>query len=144
MLSKIIVLLAVALLAGCSVNQSTGGQQLDESGKVILETTARIAFRHYVADHAERSGEIVANVRAIAATLATVTENASVSGLRSVVQTELDKRISNPLDLQDAHDLLDVFEALLREKIGKDEIDSAALVQVNEFADMLVRALPAV
>ena len=52
--------------------------------------------------------------------------------------------VANPADLGDVHDLLDVFEALLREQIGKDEIDSNALVQVNEFASMLVAALPPV
>lgn len=143
MRTLILAAVAALTLSGCVTNPA-GGQELSESGKVLLTTTTRIAVRHYVQDHVARSSEIVANIRGVATVLAGITKDTTVSGLRDVVQTELDKRVTNPLDLRDAHDLLDVFEALLREKIGKDEIDSAALVQVNEFAQMIVSALPPV
>ena len=129
------------LLAGCVTTPE--GQQISETGKVAIQATARIAVRHYLDDHAGRSAEIVANVRDVAAVLAGVTQNATVSGLRNVVEVELVRRITDARDLQDAHDLLDVFEALLRQQIGKDEIDSEALIRVNEFASMIVAALPA-
>lgn len=138
-----ITLTTLSLCGGCATDPA-GGQQLSESGKVLLSATTRIAVRHYLQDHAGRSAEIVGNVRDAAKLLASVTQDTTVSGLRVVVEAELSKRISDPLDLQDAHDLLDVFEVALREQIGKDEIDSAALVQVNEFASMIVAALPPV
>lgn len=128
--------------SGC-VSTPDSGQQLSESGKVALGATARIAVRHYVQDHPGRAGEIVVNIRDVASLLSSVTEDTTVSGLRVVVEAELATRVTDPLDRQDAHDLLDVFEALLREQIGKDEIDSASLVQVNEFASMILAALPA-
>lgn len=143
MFRKLIPLVATLLLVGCSSNP-VGGNELNETGKVVLQATARIAFRHYLQDHPGRAQEIATNVRAVAAQLADVTEITTVGGLRVAVQAELDKRISNQLDRDDAHDLLDAFEALLKQQIGNDEIDSAALVRVNEFAEMLVKSLPAV
>lgn len=133
--------LAYLILAGC-VTTPHGGQQLSETGRVAIQATARIAVRYYVDDHPGRSAEIIANVRDVAALLAGATENVTVSGLRIVVEAEIVKRVTDPRDLQDAHDLLDVFEALLREQIGKDAIDSQALIRVNEFARYIESALP--
>lgn len=141
MRSLIPLYVAFLILAGCGTTPE--GQQISETGKVAIQATARIAVRHYVDGHPGRSAEIVANVRDVAALLAGATGNATVSGLRVVVEAEIVRRVTDSRDLQDAHDLLDVFEALLREQIGKDEIDSQALIRVSEFADMIVKALPA-
>lgn len=141
----IIAAAAVIALAGCaSTPDGEQRHQLSETGKAAIQATAQIAARNYLRNHPGRATEIAANIRAAAAELRNATSYATVSALRVAVELELTKRIGNEWDLEDAKSLLDVFEPLLREQIGKNEIDSEALVRINDFADMIVRALPAV
>lgn len=134
----IVSLLAALSLVGCSVNPN-----VSVTTKVALQEIAIIAVRRAV-NESPRAAEKARNIRDVAVRLQSVSTIASVTDLRAVVEVEVAKLNLNPIDKADANSLLNIFEALLREKIGKDEIDSTALVQVNEFLNLIVAALPAV
>jgi hypothetical protein len=142
MITKLLAKLAltlgvIALTLGCA---SQSG--LSPTGQVALQEVTAIAVRRAVAD-SPRAAEKVANIRAVANQLLTITSITTVSQLRAQVDAEVAKLNLSPVDAADARSLLNIFEALLRERIGED-INADAMVQVNEFVAMIVAALPAV
>lgn len=136
----IVTLLAALSLVGCGSNPSV---ELSATTKVALQEVAAIAVRRAVTS-SPRAAEKAQNIRNVAVALQSVTSITSVSDLRVVVDAEIAKLGLSPVDKADANSLLNIFEALLKEKLGKDEIDSTALVTVNEFVSIIVAALPAV
>ena len=139
---KLLVLPLLLILAACQTTP-TGAHHLTPAGKIALQEASGIAVRRYLRD---RPGQLdrVANIRAIAMQLQSATTVVSISGLKDLAAAEVTKRVSDPLDRADALSLLNVFHAVLLEQIGKDEIDSEALVRVNEFLGYIVAALPQV
>jgi predicted small secreted protein len=136
------LLACAGLLSGCQTAPGGDGQQLSETGKVALQEVAAIAVRRAVLE-SPRAQEKAANIRAIAGRLQAVTSVTSVTQLRAAVELEIDGLGLNPIDRADAQSLLNIFAALLREQLGKDDLDADALVKVNDFLGMIVRALPA-
>jgi hypothetical protein len=134
---RVHAVLLAGLMAGCA---SQSG--LSPTGQVALQEVTAIAVRRAVTD-SPRAAEKVANIRAVANQLLTITSITSVSQLRAQVDAEVAKLNLSPVDAADARSLLNIFEALLRERIGED-INADAMVQVNEFVAMIVAALPAV
>jgi len=129
-------LLAVTSLTGCATDK-----ELSVTSKVALQEVTAIAVRRALTDN-PRAQEKAANIRHIAARLQAATSVASISQLRLVVDAELDRLKLTAVDRADANSLLNIFQALLTERVGKDEIDAQALVTVNEFVSMIVAALP--
>lgn len=135
--SYFVYILAVHLLVGCAATP----HGLSATSKVALQEVATIAVRRAVTD-SPRAQEKAANIRHIATRLQAATAVASISELRLVVDAELDRLKLTAVDRADANSLLNIFQALLIERIGKDEIDAQALVTVNEFVALIVQALP--
>jgi hypothetical protein len=133
---RVHAVILAALVAGCSSNP------VSPTTQVALQEVTAIAVRRAVAD-SPRAAEKVANIRAIAAQLLTVTSITTVTDLRAVVDAEVAKLHLSPVDAADARSLLNIFEALLRERIG-EEINADSLVRVNEFVGYILAALPAV
>jgi hypothetical protein len=135
-LKKLIPVVATLLLVGCATNQ-----QLSATSKVALQEVAAIAVRRAVGD-SPRFAEKAQNIRYIASRLQSATSVTSIADLRKAVDVELDGLKLTAVDRADANSLLNIFQALLQEQIGDGAIDSAALVQVNEFIGYIVAALP--
>jgi hypothetical protein len=133
---RVHAVLLAGFMAGCSSNP------VSPTNQVALQEVTAIAVRRAVAD-SPRAAEKVANIRAVANQLLTITSITTVSQLRAQVDAEVAKLNLSPVDAADARSLLNIFEALLRERIGED-INADAMVQVNEFVAMIVAALPAV
>jgi hypothetical protein len=133
---KAFALILALFVAGCASTPSATTQ-------IALQEVTAIAVRRAVSDN-PRAAEKVANIRAIATQLLTVTSVATVSDLRALVDVEVAKLNLNPIDAADAKSLLNIFQALLTERLGKDEIDADALVKVNEFVGYILAALPPV
>jgi hypothetical protein len=133
---RVHAVILAALVAGCSSNP------VSPTTQVALQEVTAIAVRRAVAD-SPRAAEKVANIRSVANQLLTITSITTVSQLRAQVDAEVAKLNLSPVDAADARSLLNIFEALLRERIGED-INADAMVQVNEFVAMIVAALPAV
>jgi hypothetical protein len=130
-----VVLLAVAFGgSGCASNQ------VSPTTQVAIQEIAAIAVRRAVND-SPRAQEKIANIRAIATQLLAVSSITTVTELRAVVDAEVAKLNLNPVDAADARSLLNIFQALLTERIGED-INADALVTVNEFVGYIVAALP--
>lgn len=142
-LRNFIVLFFIAIFLSACVTTPTGGKQLSETGKIALQSVAEISVRRYLRDHPGRQTNIVSNIRRVAGELQSATSVTTVSGLRSAVEAELQKIPMSDADRQDATSLLNIFEALLREQIGSETIDSQGLIKVNDFLKMIVGALPA-
>jgi hypothetical protein len=130
-------LILAAILAGCASNP------VSPTTQIALQEVTAIAVRRAVAD-SPRAAEKIANIRAVAAQLAAVTSITTVAELRTVVDAEVAKLNLDPVDAADAKSLLNIFQALLTERIGGNDINADALMKVNEFVAMVVAALPPV
>jgi hypothetical protein len=139
---SIIPLITLMLtLAGC-VTSPDGG--LSTEGQLALQTSVRIAMRHAVAD-SPRAAEKAANIRAIVVRLHTVASaESTLAALRAEVITELDKLNLTPVERADAEDLLTLLAVALESRLGPDALQSAGLVRVREFLDLLLVSIPAV
>lgn len=135
-----ILYVAFCSISGC-VTTPEGGRELSATGKVALQEVTAIAVRRAI-DDSPRAQEKAANIRAVAARLAAVTDVTTIGELKLVVSAEVDALGLNPVDRADAQSLLNIFAALLADYIGKDEIDADALVRVNEFVSLILAALP--
>lgn len=135
-------LLTACVMTGCASNPA-GGQELSATGKVALQEVTAIAVRRAVTA-SPRAAEKAQHIRAIAVRLQSVTSVTTVSELKQLVSDEVDKLGLATVDRADAESLLNIFAALLTERLGTDELDAAALVKVNEFVSMIVAALPPV
>jgi hypothetical protein len=135
--------LVALLLAGC-VTSPDGASGLSPEGQLALQTSVRIAMRHAVAD-SPRAAEKAANIRAIVVRLHTVASaESTLAALRTEVITELDKLNLSPLERADAEDLLTLLAVALESRLGPDALQSAGLVKVREFLDLLLVSIPAV
>jgi len=136
---KLPILLLTILLCGCA---TTGGG-LSPEGQAALDVSVRIAVRHAIAD-SPRAAEKVANIRQVVARLQTVlTAESTLSALTAEVSAEVDKLGLSPIDRADAQDLLTLFAVALESRLGPDALQSAGLVRVSEFLDLVLAALPA-
>jgi hypothetical protein len=124
------------IFAGCASNP------VSPTTQIALQEVTAIAVRRAVAD-SPRAAEKIANIRAVAGRLAGITSVTTVAELRAVVDAEVAKLNLHPVDAADAKSLLNIFQALLTERIGGNDINANALVQVNEFVGYVLAALPA-
>lgn len=137
-----ILLLSLLLLTACTTNPD-GGQSLTPEGQAILETSTRIAVRHYVAD-SPRAAERVANLREVVAKLQELTSAETTLGaLKAIVVLEVDRLQLEPLDKADALDLLNLFAAALESRLGQDPLQADGLVRVRDFLSLVLEAIPA-
>jgi hypothetical protein len=101
-------------------------------------------MRHAVAD-SPRAAEKAANIRAIVARLhAVASAESTLAALKAEVSAELDKLSLSPLERADAEDLLTLLSVALESRLGPDALQSAGLIKVQEFLDLLLVAIPAV
>ncbi len=138
------LLAAVALaglLSGCA---STEGKAMDPAAKAALEVTVRIAVRRAVAD-SPRAAEKAANIRKVVGELqAVASAESTVAGLESLVRVQVDKLTLSPIDRADANDLITLLGAVLEARFGSQDAEVRdKLVQVNEFLQFVLSALPA-
>lgn len=137
-----IYLIAVLSLTGC-VTTPDGNSRLSPEGQIALETSAKIAVRHLIAD-SPRGAAKAANVRAIVVRLQGVlTAESTLGALKDEVKVEIGKLNLSPVDMADANDLLDLFAAALEARLGPDAINTQGLVKVSEFLSVVLAALPA-
>jgi hypothetical protein len=133
---------AIATLSGC-VTTPSGGKELTPAGKVALQETAAIATRRYLRDRPNQA-ERVANIRAVAVQLQSVTDAVTLARLKELAIAEINKRVHNEWDKADAISLVNMFEVVLVEQYGDGVLFPDQLVKVNEFLVMLIAALPPV
>lgn len=135
---KISSLILALLLAGCA---TTGGG-LSPEGQAALDVSVRIAVRHAVAD-SPRALEKAQHIRQVVARLQTVlTAESTLAALTAEISTEVDKLGLSPLDRADAQDLLTLLSVALESRLGPDQLQSAGLVKVSAFLDLVLAALP--
>jgi hypothetical protein len=140
---RTLILSFVLILAGC-VTGPDGSSGLTPEGQLALQTSVRIAMRHAVAD-SPRAAEKAANIRAIVARLhAVASAESTLAALKAEVSAELDKLSLSPLERADAEDLLTLLSVALESRLGPDALQSAGLIKVREFLDLLLVAIPAV
>lgn len=143
MLRKVLPLLVSAILTVGCTTAPDGSSHLTPEGQIALETSAKIAVRHLIAD-SPRGAEKAANVRAIVVRLQGVlTAESTLGALKDEVKIEIAKLNLSPVDLADANDLLDLFAAALEGKLGPDALKSEGVVRVSEFLTVILAALPA-
>jgi hypothetical protein len=136
---------ALVTLAACLLTVVTGCAStptLTPTSKVVLQESAGIAMRQFLRDHPKYLADS-SHIREVAKQLQAATEVTTVTELAALASTEINKRVTDPLDREDFLALVRMADTILKEQIGHDNIDSAARVAVNEFIDMLVAVLPA-
>lgn len=141
MRSLISACIASLMLTGCVTTQE-GGRALSSTGRIALQEVAAIAVRRAVTE-SPRAQEKAQNIREVAVRLATITSITSIDELKVAVEREVDALGLNPVDRADAQSLLNIFEALLLDYVGSNELDANGLIRLNEFISMIVTALPA-
>lgn len=134
-------IVATVLLAGCKVNPDTGQSEISETGKATLAVLAGELTDRYLAESPDRARSI-ANIRGIAVRLQAVTDVVTITDLRARLDVEVAKLNLSDLDRRSVNRFLPLLEAVLRDYIGRDELDSKALVRVNEFLNLILLALP--
>lgn len=139
--SRVLAAAVAAILAGCAANPDTGRRELTPVGRVALQEGLSIAVRQFVGTN-EKGAQRAAKIRAYAGRLYGATSYTTVTDIRKAVDAELAKASMDPLERADWQSFLNIAEAVLREQIGRDEIDSEALVRVNDYLAMIVAALP--
>lgn len=143
--ARIGMLLAIALgsaflLTGC-VTTPDGRHELSATGKASLAVLAGELTDRYLAESPDRARS-VSNIRNVAVRLQAVTDAVTVTDLRARLDAEVAKLGLSNLDRRSVNRFLPLLEALLRDYIGRDELDSQALVRVNEFLNLILLALP--
>lgn len=135
----ILIFAAVTLLVGCITTPT--GTQLSAAGQVALQESAGIAVRRYLRDRPNVQGRM-ANIRAIVAKVASVTDATTIGDLKVIVVAEVNARVTEPLDRADALALVNVLYAVLLEQVGQDKLDIKGLTTVNEVLSYILAALP--
>lgn len=135
--------LSLVLLSACTTNPD-GSQSLTPEGQAILETSTRIAVRHYVAD-SPRAAERITNLREVVGKLQQLTSAETTLGaLKAVVVLEVERLNLEAVDKADALDLLDLFAAALEARLGQEPLQATGLVKVNSFLTLVLEAIPEV
>lgn len=135
--------LSLVLLSACATNPD-GSQSLTPEGQAILETSTRIAVRHYVAD-SPRAAERITNLREVVGKLQQLTSAETTLGaLKAVVVLEVERLNLEAVDKADALDLLDLFAAALEARLGQEPLQATGLVKVNSFLTLVLEAIPEV
>lgn len=141
-LMAILAVISMTMLCGCATTQG-GGLQASPEGKLVVETSVRIAVRHAVAD-SPRAAQKAANIRNVVARLqALPATDSTIASLQVVVKAELDKLSLAPVDLADANDLLDLLSVALESQLAARGVDAAEPVVVSEFLAFVLKAIPA-
>lgn len=142
-MKRIFLILFLLGLAACTTNPD-GSQSLTSEGQAILETSTRIAVRHYVAD-SPRAVERITNLREVVGKLQQLTSAETTLGaLKAVVVLEVEQLNLEPVDRSDALDLLDLFAAALEARLGQEPLQATGLVKVNAFLTLVLEAIPEV
>ncbi len=124
--------LSVLSISACSTAGPT---------RATIETTVRIAVRHAVAD-SPRAQEKAANIRKVIAKAQAASDAATtLAGLDGLLRDQLDRLDLSPLERADAEDLIALAAELQTVYRGDETLDS--FVQVSQFLEMVLRALPA-
>lgn len=111
------------------------------ASRATIETTVRIAVRHAVAD-SPRATEKAANIRKVIAQAQAASDAATtLVGLESLLRAEVGKLELSPVDRADADDLISLLAVALESGYGDETLDG--FVQVSQFLDLVLRALPA-
>jgi len=133
--------LLIVLLSACTTAPD-GSQQLTPEGQAIMETSARIAMRHFISD-SPRAAERAQNVREVIAKIQAVTSAETTLGaLKAVVVAEVERLNLAPVDKADALDLLELFAVSLESRLGDDPLQARGLVRVNAFLGFILGLLP--
>jgi hypothetical protein len=140
MRSVILSFLAFVMLAGC-VTTPDGGRQLTATGKVALQEVAAIGINRWVRE-SPGAAEKVEKVRVVLVELQALPDISTIAGLRAVVQTRIDAKVSDPLDRSDWTRLLNILSALLTDYVGDGTLDAKAVIVVRDFLGYLSAALP--
>lgn len=141
----ILILAAVAALAGCSSSPS-GGSAAPSTQQMIIETSVRIAVRHALADQ-ERTLDKARNIRAVAEQVLLAIDSGeswAVAALTAKAKAEIDKLELDPMSEADANDLLLLLSGLLEQRVGRGDLAPDALVKARDFIALVLTALPAV
>ncbi len=134
--------LLLLLLTGCATTPD-GGKQLTPEGQAMVETSLRIAMRHFIAD-SPRASERLQNVREVVTRVLAVTNaESTLAALEDVVVAEIKRLKLSPLDEADALDLVALFSASLEARIGADPLKAEGVIQVREWLSMVLGMLPA-
>lgn len=142
-MKRIFPILFLLILAACTTNPD-GSQSLTPEGQAILETSTRIAVRHYVAD-SPRAAERITNLREVVGKLQQLTSAETTLGaLKAVVVLEVERLNLEAVDKADALDLLDLFAAALEARLGQEPLQATGLVKVNSFLTLVLEAIPEV
>lgn len=137
MLTLWAILVGSALVSACA---TTGGAAMTPTARAELQAVTRIAVRRAFS-MSPRAAEKAQNVRAIVGKIRTVTTSEStVAGLTAVVQAELNKIPLSPLDRADANDLVQLLSVALEARF--QGVDAERLVEINEFLQFVLDALP--
>lgn len=136
---KRLILAAVAALAlsACSVPKAS--VQADPALMAAGQAALRIALRRGVADYIERKGAALAPDRAARAKalvddlLLVVNGDSAVTlaGLKELAYSKIPAEFS-PLDVQDAHDVIDALAAVIEQQIGTGELRGDAIVFLRD------------
>lgn len=139
----IVSLLAALSLVGCSVNPTTGQQELSGTGKAAIVAFTGEFVDRYLAESPDRAKSI-ANIRDVAVRLQNVTDAVTVSELRARLDVEVAKLDISDINKRSLKRWSPILEGLLQDYVGSGQLDANAYVRVNEFLNLIVAALPAV
>lgn len=140
-LLRAVLPLLLVLLSGC---QTVGEprRELTPEARVILTTSARIAVRHYLADH-DNTAERVTRIRYVLTQVQSgLVAEVTVASLVAEAQRQLDKLELSPLDRGDAQDLLTALAVVITQQVGDGQLDGGALVEVSGYISSVLAALP--
>lgn len=126
------------LLTGC------GSTPLSPTGQLALETSVRIAVRHSIAG-SDRAAEKAHNIRNIVERVrAEVSEDWTIATITAELSEEIERLGLDPIAREDAYDLLQLLTQILEERIGAGDLKPDGVVKVQEFADLVLGALPVI
>lgn len=132
MLSKICVLIAIALLSlsGCSSNPSAREE-------AIVAITVQYATAKYI-ERKPSSSKTIVSIAQAAKDLVGGDATATLLTLQEVVSGELDKLALSPADRVLANALVSLIVAELQIKVGDGLIDADQRVRVAKILDLVI------
>lgn len=130
-----------SLLAGCTVNPQTGQRELSNTGKAALVVVVGEVTDRYV-DGSSDGERTVRNIANVAQRLQDVTDAVTITELRARIDVEVAALDLSDLDRRSAQRWLGLLEGVLRDSIGKDDLDADAYIKVGEFVGLILSALP--
>lgn len=127
------MLLAFALtLSACSVPTANlqANPALTAAGEIVLQAAIRHGVSDYLAKHPASIGRTKAIVDGV---LAVIDGNATttVGALKEFAYAQIPASLS-PLDQADARSLIDLVAVAVQERVGDQQLDSRALVDIRD------------